>query len=116
MALPPESRILWAVSSPASVAISVITTLAPSRANSSAAAWPMPPAEPVIIATLSCNLMWFVSPLKISYQVKIPERQTFAQHWFTTYHVAGNAFANIIGQLAGERTRQFAGSVLEFCC
>ena len=62
MALLPTSRIFRAVSSPASVAMSVTTILAPSRAKSSAAACPIPLAEPVMMATLSLSLIKFLSP------------------------------------------------------
>src|SRR6266516_3175094 len=116
MALPPVSRILRAVSSPASVVMSVTTMLAPSLANSSAAACPIPLAEPVMMATLSFNLIKLLAPLKFSYQVEIPERHTFTQQLFAPYYVAGNAITNVISKLAGQRSRHFARGIMQRRC
>src|SRR3546814_18886608 len=56
-ASPPPALIRPTVSSPASGSMSATTTLAPSAANRSAIAAPMPRAAPVTTATLACNRM-----------------------------------------------------------
>src|SRR6266487_4636179 len=56
------------------------------------------------------------SSLKLSYDVKIPERHTFAQQRFAAYDVAGNTITNIISQLSGQRSCHFAWSILQRCC
>ena len=62
-AWPPEAVICATTSSTALRSISHTTTLAPSAANFSAVACPIPRAEPVMIATLSFNLMGLFSVL-----------------------------------------------------
>ena len=58
MALPPPALISSAVACAAAIERSAITTLAPSFEYSSAISLPMPLAEPVMMATLSCSCMW----------------------------------------------------------
>jgi len=55
LAIPPASRIIETVSSPRSVLRLPITTCAPSRANASAVARPIPDPPPVTSATLPSN-------------------------------------------------------------
>src|ERR1700759_783922 len=59
MAVPPSAAICLATPSAASALMSAPTTAAPSRARCSAYAWPMPPPDPVTMATLFSNLtLW----------------------------------------------------------
>ena len=65
-ASPPSARIISTVSSPPGGVRSTTTTLAPSRANASAVARPMPDPAPVIRATLPSNCRVMLSLLSTS--------------------------------------------------
>src|SRR5579859_4407947 len=56
-ACPPAARTCSAVPSALAALMSATTTHAPSRANSSAEAWPMPEPAPVTTATRPCSLL-----------------------------------------------------------
>src|SRR6266516_1565037 len=47
------------------------------------------------------------------YEVKVPERYTFAQQRLAAYHVARNAITNIVSKLASQRSGHFARSILQ---
>ena len=72
-ALPPSLRMAAATCSPRSSRMSVTTTLAPWRPNSSAVALPRPLAPPVMMATLFSSLFVILSLYRLQQRVGYPE-------------------------------------------
>src|SRR6266498_1803381 len=78
-ASPPASLIIRTVSSPPSTRTSATTVFAPSRANASALALPIPEAAPVTKATLPSNCL-VISPLHGEVRITISRRNRVARY------------------------------------